>query len=348
MKPDPYAVPAFGFPYYSMLSADRHTLFTALASPHEENVVLAHTLPKSYLFDMNDRSIGYPILGALVLMVVGTWIYVAYTLNASPMYRVIRFDRIGNLRIDDPVRVKGVMIGEVESITPSNGKVAVTVRAYEPFDVYPGYRACVVDRGLMGDRAITIEQGDDSRAALAVRDTLEGRFYPGISEWIGQAWKLRVMVDSLNGVSTRLLRGTDGSPSFVEKFDTILTTTESLSEQLLELALIGRRELAPRLDTLNHLVDATVEVLEAAAAAGPEYIANVHEGLGKLERFVTKLEEALEGLSVLVAKLEDEEGLLWSERLVNVTKRIKELRLLIHQIGEGTTRLKLRISRLRD
>ncbi|MBD3314854.1 MAG: MCE family protein [Chitinivibrionales bacterium] len=298
--------------------------------------------------DMDDRTIGYPILAALIAVLVGTWLYVAHIINASPTYRVIRFDRIGNLRIDDPVKVQGITVGEVASISPSNGKVAVRVRAFQPFDVHRGYIINNVDRGLMGDRMISIEPGDPSRPTVPIADTLNGAFHPGISEWVGRAWKLRGAVDSLSRASMLLMVGTEDQPAFKDRFQRVVEGVEVVTDRLLAFAVAGHRDLTWRLDTLSSFVNATGTVVNAAAALGPEYINNISEGISKLEAFVAELEQVLTGLAALTEKLGSEESLLWSKRLGDLTESIKDIRMLIRDIGDGATKLKLRISRMRE
>ena len=65
----------------------------------------------TYLTLMIDRKLGYAIVCLIFLIGSAVLVYMLKPVFFPPETRIIAFDTIGNLRIDDPVRVKGILSG---------------------------------------------------------------------------------------------------------------------------------------------------------------------------------------------------------------------------------------------
>lgn len=114
-----------------------------------------------------DLWVGVIVATALVALLVA--IFEAGTVGAgtpSTVYRVeARFDNIGGLNVEAPVRSAGVLVGRVASIRFDNDSFQAVVS----LDIDGRYRfpgdssASILSSGRLGDRYIAIDAGSDDR-----------------------------------------------------------------------------------------------------------------------------------------------------------------------------------------
>jgi phospholipid/cholesterol/gamma-HCH transport system substrate-binding protein len=104
--------------------------------------------------------LGFVAIGYLVAQLHGS---AGRLLQSSRSYTVgAKFDNIGSLKIDAPVRMAGVRVGRVETIglDPSDGKAKVTLRIESRYDRIPlDSSAGIFTSGLLGGNDITITPG---------------------------------------------------------------------------------------------------------------------------------------------------------------------------------------------
>jgi len=233
-----------------------------------------------------DRIAGYGILLVLFLIILGTIGYGIYYSRSPEPVRVISFDTIGNLRIDDPVTLKGLNIGKIVKITWRPHSVLVFIQTHAKLTLHPGYTILNKDVGFMGDRTLCIEDDNINAAAIAPADTLIGEFRSGVSEGVGMIWKLRGAVDSFTKVSSRLLQGSASHPSFVRQMHTVIGSADSATGKLLSMVSLLEGGISPKLDSLTALVNTVSALVQSAAWKTPGAVAGV-------ERMCLTLEKSL-------------------------------------------------------
>jgi phospholipid/cholesterol/gamma-HCH transport system substrate-binding protein len=119
-----------------------------------------------------DKNVVENLVGTVVLAsaIAVAW-QVADTAHARAVaqptpYRIqARFDDLGGLRRNAPVRSAGVPIGHVDSVAldrdTHRGVVVMTIEGGMRFPA--GSTARVLNSGLLGDQYVSIEAGDDGR-----------------------------------------------------------------------------------------------------------------------------------------------------------------------------------------
>jgi hypothetical protein len=278
---------------------------------------------------MFDRSLGYVILCLFCLAIAALLSYFLWPAFYPQKTRVIAFDAIGNLRIDDPVRVKGILAGKIKKIDWRRENVFVCVSIKKPAIFHRGYSIADMDQGIMGDRMLMIDCGDTNSPAVAEGDTLRGASYPGVSEAVGYTWKLHATVDSFVSISSQLLYGTATRKSIVEQTDAIISAVDSISRTVLKLTEKLQRNITFQLDSLDALVNTAALLSQAAAASAPEYVSMLESQIKKTSRLLAGLDTTSGKLLRFSAALQNQDNILWKNHCALLQERLVTLQKVI-------------------
>lgn len=271
---------------------------------------------------MSDRKLGYTILFLffIIFSVIGA--YCLRPLLSPPRTRVIAFEKIGNLRIDDQVRLKGITFGTVSKIELAGKKVFVTIQGRNPPALHKGCSVVTLDAGIMGDRMIMIEDGPLSATVIAPGDTLDGIFFPGVSEAVGYMWMLRDVVDSLRDMADLLLRGDRRHPSLVTQTKGIIKTVDSLSKFLLCFASDAKRAVSSGVDSIDAIVKGASRLSLSAAASAPEFISALDKQITDASSLVASINKTTDSLLTASAGLLKQDNILWRDDLLRLTEKL--------------------------
>jgi ABC-type transporter Mla subunit MlaD len=280
---------------------------------------------------MTDRKLGYVLMCLSLLIFAVVAAYCLRPFLSPGETRVVVFKHIGNLRLEDPVRVRGVSYGTVKRIDWTNDpaarerKVYVSVESPMPIPIRKGYAIANMDEGIMGDRVIMIDCGDSAAPLISPRDTLAGAFYPGVSEALNEAWKLRDAVDTFLVVSDRLAHGTRAQKSLIVEIRGAIAFADSLSGIVLRATRETDARISSRIDSLDAFVKQTALVSRTFAAATPAYLDNIQSELGRISGFAASLDSASRKLLAMSGSLQNPQNILWKSDAENLRKRLVEL-----------------------
>ena len=254
----------------------------------------------TYLFDMAaspqnpqdnfDRRSGYVIAIVLLLIVVSITFFGIRLIQNPLDLRIIAFDQIGNLKIDDPVKLRGIDIGTIKEIESHGQKVLVFIETQKPLEIHRGYRIDDRDVGFMGDRIIMIDDGDNAAPLLPKNDTLQGTFHNGVSETVGLTWKLHDIVDSFTLISSQLLHGDHKHKSLVKQVREMVDITDSASGSIMNFAVQINKDLNAKIESIEQFVNQLTGLTQSAAASAPGYVSTLNGAVKDLERSVDKLD----------------------------------------------------------
>lgn len=107
------------------------------------------------------------VLGAVVLVIAGFFIYLAYTSGQTSIangYHVIaQFDRIDGLSQGNDVRISGVKVGNVlkMDIDPESYQAKVTLNIRQDVKLSKDTSAEIVSESLLGGKYISLSPGAD-------------------------------------------------------------------------------------------------------------------------------------------------------------------------------------------
>jgi ABC-type transporter Mla subunit MlaD len=177
----------------------------------------------------------FTLVAVLCLWVFSVFIF-TNIFHGNILY--IRFPQTGNLRIDDTVTVRGRGYGVVQDFQITDNQYStVTVDLFRPIKIRTGYTAFVEDRGIFGKRAVNIINGPPSEEVLSPEDTLQGLYYEGIMDILGDIYmfqdayiSLRTTIEDLYAASTNEDTLNQNFAEGIRNFDGILETfVENLS-----------------------------------------------------------------------------------------------------------------------
>ena len=106
----------------------------------------------------------FVLLGALALMFLALKAGNMSTMRFGPSYSLVaRFDNIGGLKPDAPVKSAGVVVGRVERIgfDDKNFQAQVTLRMQEKIRFPKDSSAKILTSGLLGEQYIGLDPGGD-------------------------------------------------------------------------------------------------------------------------------------------------------------------------------------------
>ena len=283
----------------------------------------------------NDRIVGYVLLCILLLACAGLGIYGLYTLKHPASIRIISFGQVGNLKPDDPIYIKGIKIGSVHHVEWLPNQVLVHVTENRPISLHKGCKVDDYDIGFMGDRVLTITDGDSTAPHIGSHDTLYGIFHIGISEIIGMSQKMFAAVDSLTAISQRLHNGAPGRPSLITQTRSIVQTTDSMSISLSKVFTGLSSALSPELDSLTRLLNRTTEVTNRTASALPVFLTSADTGMNNLSQSMQHISDLITRVQRVTASLENNslisasssDSLCIQKQLSQVTTLLQELQI---------------------
>jgi phospholipid/cholesterol/gamma-HCH transport system substrate-binding protein len=206
---------------------------------------------------MNDRTIGYIcIIFSAIIVVILTLFFIS-KFNSPQEVRIIEFpdiDGLSFINIDDPVTLKGMIVGKVLSTELRNQRIFVRVLSSHHINIYKDYQVAIGAQGIMGDRFLNIEPGQPSKSILPNKQILKGTILPSPPEAVSDMEILISAIRELNTISEVLLDGDSTKESIVSFFDKLIKKTDSVSSTISiksQQALIG---IPATLDTLNNLI----------------------------------------------------------------------------------------------
>lgn len=288
-----------------------------------------------------DRRLGYGILAlmtAIILVCAGYGIYLA---NSPKIARIVAFETIGNLRIDDPVMLKGFNVGTIGAIRWLPKKVLVGITLRRRLDIHQGYHIDNKDIGLMGDRGLSIDAGDPAAPLVADNDTLSGTFHPGVSEAVGMAGKLYSVIDSFTAVSAHLLNGTSAHASFIRRMNDIVSAADIASRNLLEMAAAINKGLPRQLDSLDTLINGASRFSQAASNAAPQYLSDVEQLTATLQKNLQKLDDLSAKTQAMAKALDKTTAADTADLMASLQKKITTVHDVILHLKQRLLQLKI-------
>jgi phospholipid/cholesterol/gamma-HCH transport system substrate-binding protein len=216
----------------------------------------------------------------------------------------VRFPAIGTLIEDDPIKLRGVQVGRIESIEAARDGAVATLEFYHRTPVPKGSRFINYNYSLFGARMVILVPGTGSEPIHP--DSIQpGDFSSGVAENIHKVENLLTTVMEYKRLSSRLERGTDSTKSIQE----ILT-----NQVYPVLEQFGA--LAKDMETLQNAAGSELDRISAAAVGVDRFgrdlasqsdtlIVRANRTLARLAILTTQATTVLRGLEEIVIACED-------------------------------------------
>ena len=108
-----------------------------------------------------ETKVGLFFVGTLVIL--GVLIFntgkFSFGSDNNSNHFTVYFDQVAGLAVQAPVRVAGVKVGEVKSITLDHGRAKVDLKLNKDFQLYMDAQASLSSIGILGEKYIDLTQG---------------------------------------------------------------------------------------------------------------------------------------------------------------------------------------------
>jgi hypothetical protein len=259
----------------------------------------------TYLLFMSDRTLGYGVIFFLVIFLLIPVIYLSNKMFRPVYHRTVVFDKVNTLsflHLDDPVRVRGIETGKVRTISWKDNKTYVTIETDKQLSLHQGYRIFAEDKGLMGDRYVSINPGHPSALPVDPKALLDGIFLIGPTEAIARLNNLTALVDSTSALIALVQHGSSSKQSLPDRFNEVMRHFDSVAVSLTRILIKSERAVAGNADTIASMLEKTGRYSEALSVSIPERIVDVHMVIGKIEKVLIAADSFVASSGTLVGR----------------------------------------------
>ncbi len=229
---------------------------------------------------------------------------------------VVYFDQVAGLAVQAPVRVAGVKVGEVKTITLDHGRAKVVLKLDKAFPVYSDSQASLSSIGILGEKYIDITQGHYEKGLLDPSVPIASRGGVSLDDLMVTLAAISRDIKGVTGALNHSIGGEEGQAKLDEIVDNIRVLTG-------EFRTLSQENHAAINNTL-----ANAEVLTGDLRERMPRLAQQFEDLGKhLDALVQETRPELRGTMQDIHKLAGSFQET-SANLKNITTKLNN--------GEGT------------
>ena len=274
----------------------------------------------------------YFIVGLVVVVALFILVFGIFFLNDKDPRETfityhLRFSQVSTLAQDDPVKVNGVKLGKVESISLQGTRVLVRISLRNDVKIPKDSDIRVQNIGLLGERQIGMLLGDSS-LFWTERDTIQGQFDAGIAEVMGMAGEVLDSAKIIMNIAHKMLDSTIATQDFRDRFNRILQKAEDLEDQATNLIARADPALQGSLAGLSVATRKINDILDENKTPLKNLVADANGLLGQTNNLMNGADAAVQRVLALTTKLESKNNTLGI--LLNDRKLHDDLSTTIH------------------
>ncbi|MGI9547998.1 MAG: MlaD family protein [Flavobacteriaceae bacterium] len=276
---------------------------------------------------------GIVVIGGLLLFILGFSFLKATPIfdNSKEFFAV--YKHVGGLQTGTQVSINGFNVGKVNDIRfkDSSGNLLVTFSVDNSFEFSKNSLAELYDTGIIGGKGIQINPVFDGARMAQSGDTLKTNIKPGLTELVQQ--KLTPLQFKIEGAVSN-------ADSLLMNFNDVFDepTKKNLRESVAGLNKVienfeqSTATINALLENKKHALDSSITNINTLTGN----FARISDSLSQagLSSTIRNLQESVQSLNEVLAKLNSEEGSLGKlvndkELYENLTLASKELELLL-------------------
>jgi phospholipid/cholesterol/gamma-HCH transport system substrate-binding protein len=304
-----------------------------------------------------EAKVGLVILAAALFLTYLTFTVGGWKWGAEKGYRIDAvFDSVAGLDPKSPVKLAGVGVGKVDSISLQDSRASVVIRIFPDIKIPKGSKAVIRATGLLGEKYLEIVPGKGP-GFMAPGDTVaETAGSADMEALIAKLGEIDVkgLVDKLTAIATDIkyvsasLRGALGTPEGEQSLKDIVASIRDLSRNLSAMIKENRENLTKTVSNFESfskdVKENTPEILkriDAITSKLDTIAGRLEQGqgtLGKLlteEEVYTKLDSALGGLDKLSTSLSEGKGTIG--KLLTDDAAYNQLTKTLEGLGEAVS-----------
>ena len=295
---------------------------------------------------MSDRSFGYAVLLFLAIFLFFPLYYLAQGLYCPGQRITVVFvtaNTLNFLKVQDPVRVKGLVVGQVKSISLNNGTNRVSIEVKPHIVLHRGCGATAVPVGFMGDRCLDIDPGDPEAPPAKASEPVMGQFLPGPAEAIGKAGKLRDKLEAISAAVHDLRFGTPAEPPLPVRFRKTVGALDRISASLATLLRRADVSLGSAMDSLSGFMKKSSRYSGTAAAAVPDAESQYERLLGRSATILKTTDSLLDLMNRNINQLSQSDSSGAYEKLRALDKELGSLVLFFNAVEQDGLKTRIRL-----
>lgn len=288
-----------------------------------------------------ETKVGLFFVGTLV--VLGVLIFntgkFSFGSDKDSEHFTVYFDQVAGLAVQAPVRVAGVKVGEVKTITLDNGRAKVDLKLNKDFPVYRDAEASLSSIGILGEKYIDVTQGHQEKGLLDSSIAIPSKSGVSLDDLMTTLAAISRDIKSVTGALNHTIGGEEGQAKLDEIVDNIRVLTG-------EFRTLSQENHA----AINHTL-ANAEAMTGDLRERMPRLAQQFEDLGKhLDSLVQETRPELRGtmqdvhklagsfqetsvnLKNITAKLNKGEGTIG--KLLNDDTTIKKINTAVDNVNE--------------
>ena len=251
---------------------------------------------------INEVQVGLLTVFAIVVLVIGMMWFKNVDLSDEQIRYQVDFSRVEGLREGDRVQIRGIRMGEVESLTLLSTAVRVQIKMSEKADIRDDAIITLGEKGIVGEIVLEIDPGLGSQAP-------EGFIFEGRT-----AGTIAAMTDAAGNALEEMLNLTAKVTELVDEVKDqgkVVDTLAQANETLGKIDNMIEKNQADIEVSLENLVIAT-EGLRAFVESGKVDTAfeNIDGALAGADSLMNNLNTAANRLNVVLNKMDNGDGSL--------------------------------------
>jgi phospholipid/cholesterol/gamma-HCH transport system substrate-binding protein len=309
----------------------------------------------------------FVILVAVILFILGTRLEEGEVKEGYTI--TVRFDSVDGLEPKAPVRIAGVKVGQVESISLEEGRAVLRLRIAEGTSIPIDSRAELRTEGMLGEKYLALIPGKNWTQRLRNNDTVaESVSQKSLDELLGSLGELAGDIGEVTGVLADAFGSEEGKADLKAilantrdltgslkdivvrndaRVDRIIAQVESLTAGLDRVVQRNEGQLTETLgnfrsvsgyakeklpelgDNIQKLVD-SVQVLIAENRTG------IHDAVASAKTAAERAQDTFDALGNVARKIDEGEGTIG--RLINDDATVDKLNSAIDKIDHFLAR----------
>lgn len=239
-----------------------------------------------------------------------------------PLFAVV--DSAYGVEPQSPVLIAGIKVGEVTAIDLYEKRARITMKFLKGIQVHKNARVLIKTSGLLGEKYLDIDPGDESQPLLMPgQEITDASSPPDFEQLMAKMSEIAIDIKEI----TASLRYAMGTPE----------TRESLRNTLLNLEKITRQidaTLAENRAGVRDIVASVQRLTEKLETQGPDVLANFNEVANDARGFMAAASQAVDDVRPRIDKsFDDFEGVV--AKLDEAARDIKDITAKVNR-GEGT------------
>lgn len=295
---------------------------------------------------MSDRNLGYAVIFFLFIFLLVPAVYLSISFFRPVHHRTIVFEDVNTLsflQIEDPVKVRGIDVGIVRSISWKNNKTYVKIETDRALELYRGYKVFAEDKGIMGDRYISIYPGKKEEPPVHKRELLQGVFLMGPTEAISRIRDLDALVDSVAALVIVLKQGAPDKKSFIIRFTHVMDQLDKAALALSSGLKKTNRILDGNIDTLSAFLKKTARFSESLSSTVPETVTAVETLFVKTELLLSKTDSLAVSSIAFLERINMTDTLSLYKELQNLRSGLSSIRSGIKELRKQGLKLPIKL-----